>query len=289
MAKIAVILVNYNDSRFLINWIEKMTAQNPDEIIIVDDGSTDNSRVLIASMQKKHPQIKLIPNTNAKGPYGAFISGCQATEAEYVSCWSCDDEPRAGYFAKMSEAVNLYPFAKIFTCNAWVEREGFPYERELLPFDAYISPDYLVKICKAGYARGINFIGSVVEKRLVLYCWGAGGYALKVNFDAIYAFLGMFSTGFVNLSERLVKYRSYANSFGASGNYEHIKQSIEIGKMIYRQFPAIYDRAIASGIWSKKSQWAQQIALKGIGLLPGLFRYLFYNWFYSYNSGIEKL
>ena len=74
---IAVILGNFNDSRFLINWVTKMASQNPDELIIVDDRSTDNSVAVIKQLQKQYGMIKLVLNDGPQGCFGAFVKGCQ--------------------------------------------------------------------------------------------------------------------------------------------------------------------------------------------------------------------
>lgn len=62
MTKISCIIVSYNNSIFLKESIFSVINQTKavDEIIIADDGSTDGSRDLIASLAREYPQIKPI-------------------------------------------------------------------------------------------------------------------------------------------------------------------------------------------------------------------------------------
>jgi glycosyltransferase involved in cell wall biosynthesis len=288
MSKIAFVICNYNDSRFLISLVEKIVKQEPDELIIVDDCSTDGSLILIHYLQEQYPKIKLV-KCEAKNPFGAFVAGCQATDAEYISCWSADDYPDNCYLWKMKKAIDDYPFVDLYTCNADVIRENMKFERILLPFDAYISPDYAAKIFKAGYAKNINLCGVLMKRELVLKCWEKGGKDTKVNFDCMFAFYSIFEKGFINLGDRLATYRSYPNSYGAAGRNKEIKQATEAHKKMYCKNPYIYYRALASGIWGVNARWKALIALWLIMKLPKWARVKFYKWFYSYNEGVEKL
>jgi len=285
---IAVILGNYNDSRFLINWVTKMAPQNPDELIIVDDRSTDNSVAVIQELQKRY-RIKLVLNNGPQGCFGAFVKGCQSTDAEYVASWGCDDEPGKNYIHEMRQVVKQYPLVDMFSCNARVMREGREYERILFPFDVYISPDYMVKICKNGMGKMINLIGMVLKRQVLLDMWERGGKDSIADFDAAFAYFMMFSKGLVNLSEKLVTFRSYPNSWGARGKTEEKKKAILIAQELFKINPTVYDRAIESRIWGARYQWAQKVALWGIMKIPSWARRMFYRWFYRYSWKIEKL
>lgn len=255
-----------------------------DEFIVVDDESTDNSQELLKCLG-----VKVVTNHGANGPFYSSLRGCQATDAEYVAFFSADDYPKPGYFAAMKQATKDYPFVDLFTCNGDVIREGSCYQRILLPFDAYISPDYAVKIHKAGFAKNLNQCGFLMRKELVEKCWEGGGKNTSVNFDGMAAYFAAFDKGFVNLGECLTVYRSYPNSWGATGCSKRIKKATAIHRKMYCQYPAVYDRAIKSGIWASKQRWKSLFALWAIMKLPKWARNIFYNWFYSYNYKVEKL
>ena len=161
--KITIVLLNYNDSRFLIDVVGRIGRQRPDEFIIVDDRSTDNSLQLIDNLKKKY-NLKVVNNDGAHSPFGTFVKGCQSTDAEYVICFSADDYPNPGYMDAMRAAIKDFPLVDLYNCNADVIRENERYKRILFPFTAYVSPDYAVKIFKAGYGKNINLCGVCMKR-----------------------------------------------------------------------------------------------------------------------------
>ena len=295
--KIAAVLCNYNDSRFLIDAVRRIAKQKPDEFIVVDDRSTDESLALLTDLKKQY-DFEIIINQGQQSPFGAFVAGCQKAKSEYVACFSADDYPRTDYMWRMRDAIQKYSLVEVFTCNAQVIREGEVYERTLFPFTSYISPDYAVKIFKAGFAKNINQCGIVIKREWVLTCWEGAGKYTEACFDCLYSFTQVFAKGFVNLGEHLTTYRSYPNSFGAASNNQKVKQACDVHKEFYKGILTnkgettgnfAYQRALESGIWSVKARWKAQIALWGIMKLPYWIRRRFYNWFYSYDQAIEKL
>ena len=296
--KIAVVLCNFNDSRFLIDVIERIARQDPDEFIVVDDRSTDRSLELLNCLIPYY-NIRVVLNNGVHSPFGSFAAGCQAAKSDFVACFSADDYPEEDYILKMRAALGTFGrMVDVFTCNTNVVREGMIYKRTLLPFTAYISPDYAVKIFQNGFAKNINQCGILISRDWVLQCWNSGGKDTDASFDCLYSFSSIFSKGFINLGEYLTTYRSYPNSFGAAGNKRKIDQAISVHKDIYRRIQApgdsnignlAYQRAIASGIWGFKARWLGLFAVRNIMKLPMWARRRFYDWFYSYDQKVEKL
>jgi glycosyltransferase involved in cell wall biosynthesis len=286
-AKIAAILCNHNDSRFLISVVERIARQDPDEFIIVNDRSTDGSGVLLSALQR-HYGFKIVENDGVHSPFGSFVKGCQSTDADFVACFSADDYPNDDYLMKMRAAISAFPIVDVYTCNTDVIREGDVYKRTLLPFTAYISPEYAVKIFRAGYAKNINQCGIVIKRDWVLRCWEGGGKKTQACFDCMYSFSSIFRKGFINLGDYLTTYRSYPNGFGAASSNRKIKEASRMHKRFYRR-NSVYEYGAQSGIWSAKARWKAIVAIWGIMKLPKWARIKFYKWFYSYDMGVEKL
>lgn len=87
--KISVLINNYNYGRFLAACIDSVLAQDyPDfEIIVVDDGSTDNSRDVIASYGTR---ILVVLKENG-GQASSFNAGFAASSGEIVCLLDADD------------------------------------------------------------------------------------------------------------------------------------------------------------------------------------------------------
>ncbi|MGH7884319.1 MAG: glycosyltransferase family 2 protein, partial [Thermodesulfobacteriota bacterium] len=86
---ISVIIPTYNRAHFLPEAIESIRKQNylSIEIIIVDDGSTDNTKQLVQNLGKS---IKYIYQEN-KGPAAARNAGLRGVNGEIIGFLDSDD------------------------------------------------------------------------------------------------------------------------------------------------------------------------------------------------------
>lgn len=86
---VTVLINNYNYDRYLEEAIESALAQTwqPLEIIVVDDGSTDNSRQILERYRDK---IRIILKENG-GQASAFNVGIQAAQGEIICFLDSDD------------------------------------------------------------------------------------------------------------------------------------------------------------------------------------------------------
>lgn len=85
---IAVVITTYNHARFLEEAIQSCLRQSRpmDEIIVVDDGSTDNP----ASIVERHPGVRLIRQDNC-GLAAARNTGLAASRSDYITFLDADD------------------------------------------------------------------------------------------------------------------------------------------------------------------------------------------------------
>jgi glycosyltransferase involved in cell wall biosynthesis len=93
---VSIIIPTYNRERCIarsINSVLSQTYQNW-ELIIVDDRSTDNTKMLIEQYEKRDSRIRYIPNTHKKGPAGARNQGLEITKGEFIAFLDSDDEWR---------------------------------------------------------------------------------------------------------------------------------------------------------------------------------------------------
>lgn len=91
--KFSILINNYNYAPFLVDSIESVLRQTYDkyEIIIVDDGSTDNSREVIESYRLRYPDvIKVVLKENG-GQASAFNAGIQACNGDVICFLDSDD------------------------------------------------------------------------------------------------------------------------------------------------------------------------------------------------------
>lgn len=92
MTKVSVIVPVYNGKKYInkcINSILRQTFKDI-EIILVDDGSTDNTFDILREYEKKFPNVKVIPSINL-GAGGARNIGLDASQSEYILFVDADD------------------------------------------------------------------------------------------------------------------------------------------------------------------------------------------------------
>jgi glycosyltransferase involved in cell wall biosynthesis len=119
---VSIIINNFNYARFLGQCIESALAQtySKKEIIVVDDGSTDNSQEIIRSFGSR---ITPFFNSNG-GQYTALNTGFQASQGDWVMFLDSDDflDPKAIDFA--SVFFSKPQISKIQFCMQWVNEVG---------------------------------------------------------------------------------------------------------------------------------------------------------------------
>ena len=86
---ITVIIPVYNGERYLADGIESVLAQThpPAEVLVVDDGSTDNSAVIA---QEYAPQVRFWHQSNL-GPAAARNAGIRMSTGELLAFLDADD------------------------------------------------------------------------------------------------------------------------------------------------------------------------------------------------------
>jgi glycosyltransferase involved in cell wall biosynthesis len=289
VAKLSAVLCNYNDSRFAIDWFIHAAVAGYDEIIVVDDESTDESVKIFTELQKQY-DFRLLINYN-KGLVNATIKGVKEATGEFVICCAMDDYPLVGHGGSLKKAINNFPDVDIFTYATYVLREGSRYTRRLFDFDSYVSPEYLSKIIRKGYGRHVVMTAPAVRKETILKCYAEGGKDMTVNFDLMYNLYAMFKTGFVYLSGPQYVYRSYPNSFGSSGKKDEIIKSNKIITEFMSKNLSVksYRLFRESGICGMKELHKVQFGLNMIMKLPKIFRMEIYDWLYKTDWRVEKL
>lgn len=90
--KVAVIMSTYNGEKFIREQLDSILNQTYKniEIVIRDDGSTDNTIEIIKEYQQRHSNIKLYIGKN-KGFIGSFFKLLTLVESDYYSYADQDD------------------------------------------------------------------------------------------------------------------------------------------------------------------------------------------------------
>ncbi|WP_260839202.1 glycosyltransferase family 2 protein [Methylomonas koyamae] len=105
------------------------------ELIIVDDGSTDNSRQVINELEATYPNIKSIFKSNS-GPAQSRNVGIQAASGQFIAFLDSDDTWHPEFLEKLLGCLEQNPDCKLAYCG-W-QNIGLAADR----CKPYIPPDY---------------------------------------------------------------------------------------------------------------------------------------------------
>lgn len=89
---VSVIIPTFNRAAFLREALDSVFAQTvqPCEVIVVDDGSKDNTESVVKEMQAAHPSLRYLPQKNA-GPAAARNTGMKAATGHWLAFLDSDD------------------------------------------------------------------------------------------------------------------------------------------------------------------------------------------------------
>ncbi len=150
--KISVVIPNYNHADYLPQSLDSNLSQSyPNfEIIVVDDGSTDNSVEVVNQYIAKDPRVSLIRNETNCGLVHATKVGTEAATGEFIVYRGADDVSFPGFFEKAAQMLVENPQAG-FCCGdfaySYDDLDTFQVENSNYSSSPqYFSPDQLSEV-----------------------------------------------------------------------------------------------------------------------------------------------
>jgi glycosyltransferase involved in cell wall biosynthesis len=122
---LSVIIPNYNHGRYIGRAIEALLSQThvPDEIIIVDDASTDDSLIVIQDLAAKSPRIAVIVQPANMGTNAALREGLERAKGRYILLAGADDWTLPGFCELGLRMLTAHPEVGLF-CGDTVLVDG---------------------------------------------------------------------------------------------------------------------------------------------------------------------
>ena len=122
MADVAVVVPNWNGARFLGDCLRSLTRQSePAQIIVVDGGSTDGSRELIAERFREITLVALDGNPGFAGAVNRGIQRAMAGGAEFIALLNNDAVAEPDWLARLLAAARSFPEAGTVTSKLLLE------------------------------------------------------------------------------------------------------------------------------------------------------------------------
>lgn len=155
IVKYSVIIPVYNAEKTLDRCLMSLVSQDyPDaEIILVNDGSTDDSEKICQSYADRFTQIRYIRKENG-GVSTARNAGLDAAVGTYVLFVDSDDYVESDYFEYLDSISPDHEYV-IFSFSM---RDGdYRRDRILEPYTSSDAQEYYSKLSRLLYQKNINF------------------------------------------------------------------------------------------------------------------------------------
>lgn len=114
----SVLVSSYNYQDYVVQAVESALAQTlpPYEVIVVDDGSTDESLRLLQARFGQTPCVKILSQPNT-GQLAAWITGFGHSGGDIIALLDSDDLWEPGYLAAMAAIYERHPSVDFVYCN----------------------------------------------------------------------------------------------------------------------------------------------------------------------------
>jgi glycosyltransferase involved in cell wall biosynthesis len=241
MIRLSYVMPTFNRAHCLAAAAESVLRQlEPgDELIVIDDGSTDETPEQLAALQQSWPGLLTIERQANAGPGGARNRGIAAAKGDWVGFLDSDDELLPGAVALVRAAIARHPGAG-FLCGGRIEQvNGGGPERRMKGRPVSADPRRAMESFLITRRRGLG-VGAVLVRRDVAL---RTGFPPELPFaeDNVFFARALASTRTITVTEPLYRYRLEPSRVTARAHW----RDFSVERMVDLMFdPAIVPSAV---------------------------------------------
>ncbi|MFN8528535.1 MAG: glycosyltransferase family 2 protein [Anaerolineae bacterium] len=145
--KVTVIISAYQKASYLPQTIQSVLDQTfrDFELLIVDDGSTDNTRQVVEEIAARDSRVHYLYQEN-QGPSGARNTGVKHAAAEIIALLDGDDAWEPDKLAYQVQMMDQFPTIDLmFTNSKWVNTAEEEIQEESTYFHAYVMREFAME------------------------------------------------------------------------------------------------------------------------------------------------
>ena len=117
----SIIVPAFNHARFLPEALASAFAQTaPVEVLVVDDGSTDDTRNVLARMRQQYPRLRVLELAHV-GASAARNAGLEAARGEFIQFLDADDLLAPDKVARQLAVLEASPLVGWVLCDVRIE------------------------------------------------------------------------------------------------------------------------------------------------------------------------
>ncbi len=227
--KVSVIMPAFNVEAYIRKAIQSIIEQSYEEweLVVVDDGSTDGTRAIVASLWAVDDRIRLLTHAENKGVSAARNTGLMHSSGKYVCFVDPDDWVERSYLAEMVQYAEWHGLSLVISglVYDYDGRVEFPLERmqarEMSAMDICYEMLLLQKFtwtpCDKLFLRelivehALRFNPLYLLAEDLVFCWEYLKYISKAGFLPLYAYhYCVHSTSVTHRSDTNVRLTSIA-------------------------------------------------------------------------------
>jgi len=186
---IAVIIPSHNCAEFLGGAVRSAARGGSavSEIVVVDDGSEDNTDEILAALKLEEPRLRTICFPENRGVQAARYAGLQLSESDYVAFLDADDWVEPGCYDSLAEVATRTE-SDITISGIWAvsTRENSPQTvRAEFEQEECYDDDLLGRFCRWQFRTG-SLCNKLYRRELLLRedIWATGS-SIPINEDYI--------------------------------------------------------------------------------------------------------
>lgn len=162
---ISVVIPLYNKAHTIVNTLTTVMNQTYKEfeVIIVNDGSTDNGVEVIKS-NFNDPKIRIINQENA-GVSSARNRGIEEAKGNWIAFLDADDEWLPNYLSYINEAINRNPECSIFITARYYQNYNTKCKTTNIP-QKYINKETVINFFENPHVYA-HISATVIKKSLL--------------------------------------------------------------------------------------------------------------------------
>ncbi len=166
---LSVLIANYNQSHVLEESLGYLFAQTrqPDEIIIIDDASTQNDVEIIKRLCADKKNVFLYQNERNRGVVWTINKAISLATKDYLHLPS-DNIYKPDFYEKYLNVLAQYPKAAIAFGDAGLYQDGTWTFRELGLPARYFSPQEMAALGKKSFFAGNQVHSTLIRRDLMM-------------------------------------------------------------------------------------------------------------------------
>lgn len=262
---VTVVMVAYNHGKYLRRTMESVFAQTlPElEVILVDNGSTDDTTQIIA--QISDPRMQVIRQENLGLSLGYNI-GIERARGKYIALGNADDEWMPEKLSKQLEAMKQRSAGASFTAARLIDDDGLPVPDEIARQHPFSFEDLPRHQMYEKFFFKTNFIcatSALIERHLIA-AEGFDPTLIQLQDFELWVRL-VKETEFVVVPEKLVAYRVRSDGQNLSLDTRNRARVLFELHLVYRRFfervdPSFFKQAFAQHF--RKADQSNELGLE---------------------------